>query len=156
MATYHFAEELASPRNVVRDSLVFTTVWLSGFAVFERLVNGHWGPPLALAGGGALCFLASALTNFLRPRKTQRFELEIDDEGIRCLWNGEVVRNVQRDRVGYVREHRSVFGRKLVVSEHGFLMARLHRVNVPERLLEREQYERIKAQAHAWLKTGHE
>lgn len=154
MATYHFSEEPASSRNIVRDSLLFTSVWLLGFSAFERLANGQWDHPVALAGGGVVCFLIGVLTNFLWPRKTQTFDLEIDDNGIRCLWNDEVVRKVRRDRIRYVRERRGVFGTKLVISEHGFLMPRLQRVIVPRRLLEPKQYEHIRTQALAWLTSA--
>ena len=159
MPIYRLTEGSKAPQTLgkrFRYALGFAISWLLAFSTLKRFANGHWDPPFALVAEGGIFFLGVLFTSLLWSRETQSLDLEIDDDGIRCLWNGKVVRRVRRNRVRYVCERRGVFGTKLVVSEHRFLMARLHRVNVPQRLLEREQYERIKAQSLNWLKTADE
>jgi hypothetical protein len=111
--------------------------------------------PIILAVTGAVLFLGGLVTNSLWPPVAPSLDLEIDDNEIRAVWNRKVIRTVRRDRVRYVREWSGVFGTRLVVSEHGPVATRfLGYIPVPKRLLEAEQYERIKAQALGWMASS--
>ena len=153
MATYHIiAEQRLSPRKQVRSQLVRTALFLVLYSAVLRVVDGRWIYPSVLVILGLLLFLGNLLTSFLWPPKEQNCDLEIDDDGVRMLWNRHVVRTVRSDRVRYVREWGSGSFRKLVISERGPIFTRClwGGIGVPSRL---PDYEQIKAQALTWLKS---
>jgi len=157
MATYHIAQGPATPGKRVRDSFVFTAIWLLGFSSFERLANGRWDYRVALIAGGVVCFIGGILTSFLWPRERKSFDLEFDDDEIRMVWESQVIRKVRRDKVRYVRERWGIWGTWLVVSEQSSLGKRFfrrNRVALPKRLFSQEEYEQIKVQALSWLENS--
>jgi hypothetical protein len=157
MATYHIAEGQATPARRIRDSFIFTGVWLLGFSALTRLADGRWYPPVALAVGGAVFFLGGVLTSFWWPRGKQSFDLEVDDREIRVVWESQIIRKVRRDRVRYVRERWGIWGTWLVVSEESSFGKRFfgrNRVALPKWLFKQEEYEQIKAQALSWLENS--
>jgi hypothetical protein len=80
--------------------------------------------PTVLAIVGVVFFLGNVLTDFLWGRKTPSYDLEIDDDGIRLMWNRKAARIVRKNHVRYVGEWGSGTFRKLVVSEHGQVFTR--------------------------------
>jgi len=84
--------------------------------------------------------------------RTDCYDLEIDDDAIRLLRNGEVKSSVRRDRIRFVGEW-SGSRTRLIVSERGPLFSSWfrHRISVPATIPE---YEQIKSQALAWLKSS--
>jgi hypothetical protein len=157
MATYqlHLAERLPSLRKRVRDSFIFTVLWLLGFSVLERIAHGRWDLSAPLIVGGAILFLGGILTSFLWPAKAHTFDLEIDDFGMRVFGDGELLRKIRTGSVRYVRERRSIWGTTLIISEHSSFAKRFGKcVKLPRRLLSQEQYEQIKAQALGWLENS--
>jgi hypothetical protein len=155
MDTYHIAEEPSSLNKRVRNSLMFTTVWLVGYCLIERFASGHWDHPVALAITGVVMFLGTLLTSSWWPRETSSFDLEVDDDEIRMVWKRKAIRRARRERVRNVREWKGIFGPRLVVSEHGSVGTRFlgRRVTVYKSLLAPDDYARIKAQTLSWVQS---
>jgi hypothetical protein len=156
LTLYHINEGPQSPAKRFRYRVLFGTLWLLGFSLIERLANGRWMmSPTALVIGGSVAYLGALLTTILWPPQQQAFDLELDDQELRLVWNGEVLRRVRTDRVHYVAEKAGILGTKLVISEHESRWARSRRcINVHRRLLDGQQYERIKALALGWLQSA--
>jgi len=153
VTTYHITAERPSPGTRIRYALTFTAAWLLFFSVFERAVHGHWSDPTALAIGGIVFFLGVLLTTSLWPRRKLGVDLEIDDDGIRMVWNRKVVRTVRRDHVRYVAEWGSGAFRRLVISDRGPVFTRWlwGGIGVPAYV---SGYEEIKKQALSWLDSS--
>jgi hypothetical protein len=153
VTTYHITAGLLSRGKRIRYALLYTVTWLLFFSVFERAVHGHWSDPTALAIGGVIFFLGILLTTSLWPRQKPGVDLEIDDDGIRMVWNRRVVRTVRRDNVRYVAEWGSGDFRKLVISDRGPVFTRWlwGGIGVPACV---SGYEEIKKQALSWLDSS--
>ncbi len=153
VTTYHITEGLPSRGNRIRFALILSGTWVLFFSVFERAIHGYWSDPTALAIGGIFVFLGVLLTTSLWPRQQPGVDLEVDDDGIRMVWNRRVVRTVRRDHIRYVAEWGSGTFRKLVISERGPVFTRWlwGGIGVPARV---PDYEELKKQAFAWLETS--
>jgi hypothetical protein len=151
MTTYHIAAgPQMSPGKRALSQFVYTVFFLLLFDGVSRLANGRWIYPTVLAIVGVVFFLGRLLTSSLWGREKPSYDLGIDDDGIRLMWNRKVARIVRRGHISYVREWGKGGHRRLVVSERGPAFTRWlwGGIAVPASLPE---YEQIKAEVLTWL-----
>jgi len=148
MATYHLSQPMPPPEKRLFAVLVATVCWVALYAVIWRIVSGRWQGLGMLAALGAVYFAVT----FLWKRRV-RYDLEVDDDGLRMLRNGIVKSKVARSRVVYVKEWGTGSFRRLVVSERGPVFTRClwGGVGVPASLPE---YDQIKTRALGWLEES--
>jgi len=111
----------------------------------QALIFRQHRPTLnGLVGEGVIIFVSLFLLHFEEP-----YDLEVDDDGIREMRNGQVKRRISSAKVKHVKESGWGWYRNLVISESGPLSwLGLHRLTVPARA---EGYEEIKMRVANWL-----
>ncbi len=151
MTTYHIAARpRLSPGKRVLNQLARTGFFLLLYTAVWRVAEGRWLHLTILAILGTVLFLGNLLTTFLWEKKTPTYDVEIDDNGIRLIWNRKVARTVRRNRIRCVREWGGGADRKLIVSEYGPVFTRWlwGGIAVPASVPE---YELIKAEVLTWI-----